>query len=101
MLLGRVSDPNFYPSADEYQAILEQYRFRVEFIHHFKRPTPLPDDIKAWLQTFRKSYLAELEPNDIPAFLQEVQEAVRPQLCDAQGHWTADYVRLRFKSIKT
>jgi trans-aconitate methyltransferase len=99
-LLDKVSDPNFYPSAEEYQALLEQQGFRVEFIQHFKRPTPLPGDIKAWLQTFRKSYLAELKSDDISAFLQEIQEAVRPQLCDAQGHWTADYVRLRFKSIK-
>jgi len=99
-LLGKVSDPNFYPSAEEYQSLLEQYGFRVEFIHHFKRPTPLPRDVKAWLQTFRKSYITELNPGDIPAFLEEIQEAVRPKLCDAQNHWTADYVRLRFKAVK-
>jgi trans-aconitate methyltransferase len=99
-LLDKVTEPNFYPSAPEYQALLEQFRFRVEFIHHFQRPTPLPGDLKAWLKNFRKGYLDELNPADIPAFLEEIQESVRPQLCDAQGLWTADYVRLRFKSIK-
>ncbi len=99
-LLGKVSDPNFYPSTEEYQALLERYGFQVTSIQLFARPTPLPGDIKAWLQTFRKSYLAELNPVAVPEFLEEIQEAVRPQLCDAQGRWTADYVRLRFSAWK-
>ncbi|HTA75585.1 MAG TPA: methyltransferase domain-containing protein [bacterium] len=99
-LLGKVPDPNFYPSPEEYQALLEQRGFKVEFIQHFDRATPLPHDAKAWVKTFRKSYLAELSPDDVPIFLEEVQEAVRPKLCDTQGRWTADYVRLRFKAVK-
>jgi len=35
-----------------------------------------------------------------PAFLAEVREELRPQLCDPDGRWTADYVRLRFKARK-
>jgi hypothetical protein len=31
-----------------------------------------------------------------PAFLAAVTEALRPRLCDAEGRWSADYVRLRF-----
>jgi hypothetical protein len=67
---------------------------------HFLRPTPLPKDMKTWLRTFRKSYLALLEPNEKEPFLEEIQEALRPDLCDSQGRWTADYVRLRFKAVK-
>jgi trans-aconitate methyltransferase len=99
-LLDKVTEPNFYPSAEEYSELLTQQGFKMEFINLFARPTPLPKDVKAWVQTFRKSYLEELEPADRPVFLEEVQEAVRPKLCDAQGHWTADYVRLRFKAVK-
>ena len=80
--------------------MLEKHGFKVEFMDHFKRPTPLPKDAKAWLQTFRKNYLEELDPVDVPVFLEEVQEAVRPQLCGPDGKWTADYVRLRFKAFK-
>jgi hypothetical protein len=29
----------------------------------------------------------------------EVREVLRPLLCDEQGQWTADYVRLRFAAI--
>ena len=32
--------------------------------------------------------------------LAQVQEALRPALCDADGKWTADYVRLRFSARK-
>lgn len=99
-LLGKISDPNYYPTPQEYSALLQKHGFEIKFMDHFKRPTPLPKDLKAWLLTFRKSYLEELQPSDVPAFLEEIQEAVHPQLCDAQGHWTADYVRLRFQAFK-
>jgi hypothetical protein len=29
-------------------------------------------------------------------FLDEVTEKLRPVLCDSNGRWTADYMRLRF-----
>jgi hypothetical protein len=40
-------------------------------------------------------------PSERPAFIAEVQETLRPQLCDAAGRWTADYVRLRFAAEKS
>jgi trans-aconitate methyltransferase len=99
-LLEKVTDPNYYPSPEEYRVLLEKRGFRVAYLNHFSRPTPLPKDMKTWLRTFRKSYLEVLPPNDIEAFLEEVQEALRPTLCDAQGLWTTDYVRLRFSAFK-
>jgi len=99
-LLDKISEPNFYPTIGEYSALLERYGFKVEFMNLFDRPTPLPKDAKAWLRTFRKSYLEELAPNDVEAILEEIQEAVRPKLCGPDGQWTADYVRLRFKAVK-
>ena len=46
---------------------------------------------------------ARASPMTLPAvdrrdFLAEVRETLRPQLCDAAGKWTADYVRLRFSA---
>jgi len=35
-------------------------------------------------------------PKNVPAFIDEVRETLRPSLCDGEGNWTADYVRLRF-----
>jgi hypothetical protein len=41
-----------------------------------------------------------LPPAERAAFIVEVQGMLRPQLCDAAGKWTADYVRLRFAAEK-
>ena len=46
------------------------------------------------------SVTATCKIEDKTAYLAEVQEALRPQLCDDAGKWTADYTRLRFKAIK-
>ena len=49
-----------------------------------------------WLETFAENFTSKLAPADRPAFIDEVREVLRPQLCDDSGKWTADYTRLRF-----
>jgi hypothetical protein len=49
-----------------------------------------------WLQTFRGSVLAELPVAEQPAAVQQIVTLLKPVLCDREGEWTADYVRLRF-----
>jgi hypothetical protein len=44
--------------------------------------------------------MAPIEGNDRAAFIDEVRDALRPTLCDADGRWMADYVRLRFATEK-
>jgi hypothetical protein len=60
----------------------------------------LPGDITGWLATFAESFTAALPAADRPAFIAEVKETLRPQLCDSSGQWVADYVRLRFSARK-
>lgn len=96
----KVPEPNIYPSAEEYRALLEKRGFKVAQIELFPRPTPLPKDMKTWVKTFRKSHLEAVAPQEREAFLEEIQEEVRPFLCEADGRWTADYVRLRFAALK-
>jgi hypothetical protein len=79
---------------------LEACAFRVDYIALIPRPTPLPGDITGWVETFAESFSAALPVDERPAFIAEVREAVRPTLCDAQGNWSADYVRLRFAATK-
>ena len=66
------------------------------------RPTPLPTEINGWLETFAQSFMAPLADERSRAdFIDEVREALRPNLCDANdGKWFADYVRLRFAADK-
>ncbi|HEX3694720.1 MAG TPA: class I SAM-dependent methyltransferase [Polyangia bacterium] len=94
-------NPWRFASAEDYQARLLQGGFVVESIALFARPTPLPGEMTAWLQTFAESFLDPLPPTERPVLLAEVQDDLRPALCDPAGHWTADYTRVRFRAIKS
>ena len=93
---GAGVNPWYFPTTGEYGARLAGRGFRVASIALIPRPTPLPGDVTGWLETFAESFTAALPAAERPAFVAEVRAALRPALCDAQGRWTADYVRLRF-----
>jgi trans-aconitate methyltransferase len=92
--------PWYFPTVEDYSARLTRAGFSIDYIALIPRPTPLPGDVTAWLETFAQVFTGKLPAADRYAYLAEVQEALRPQLCDAQGKWTADYTRLRFKATK-
>jgi SAM-dependent methyltransferase len=98
---GEAANPWYFPTDEEYAARLRAGGFTVEYAALIPRPTPLPGDVTGWLTTFAQSFTAALAPADRPEFIAEVREALRPNLCDAQGQWTADYVRLRFCARKS
>jgi len=50
----------------------------------------------AWLETFRSSVLELLPQEKRPFAIEQIVALLKPVLCDREGHWTADYVRLRF-----
>lgn len=93
-------NPWYFPTAEEYGNKLLEHGFEVEHLVHFKRPTPLPGELKGWLDTFALTFTNALPEEDRSAFLDEVQEDCRPDLRDAEGKWTADYTRLRFVARK-
>ena len=97
---GRGAVPWYFPAPEEYRALLEQRGFAVQSIELIPRPTPLPGEMVAWLETFAESFLRQLPEAEGAAYLAEVSEALRPDLCDALGRWTADYVRLRFAAVR-
>lgn len=92
--------PWYFPTIGDYSARLRKAGFVVSYISLFARPTPLPGDLIPWLETFAENFLRALPAVERAAFLEEVRETVRPKLCDAEGNWTADYVRLRFAAQK-
>ena len=71
-------------------ARLERFGFRIDFILLFDRPTDLPGELTDWLETFAEPYTSALPSQERPTLCREVQEKLRPQLCDANGHWQAD-----------
>jgi trans-aconitate methyltransferase len=87
---------SFYPAPAVYRRLLEAAGFTVQSIELIPRPTPLPNGMDSWLNTFRNGVLDRLSPNDRAAALARTVALLEPILRDADGNWTADYVRLRF-----
>jgi hypothetical protein len=97
---GEALVPWYFPTIDDYRARLTRRGFEVRTMVLFPRPTPLPTDLLSWLETFGESFTRALPAADRDAYLREMQEALRPSLCDERGSWTADYTRLRFAAFK-
>jgi SAM-dependent methyltransferase len=97
---GEAAVPWYFPTAEEYSALLNKAGFSISTIALIPRPTLLPGDVTGWLETFGESFTACLPPSERPAYVSEVREALLPELSDAEGKWTADYVRLRFAAAK-
>jgi hypothetical protein len=72
----------------------------VESARLIPRPTPLPGDVTDWLETFAERFLVAVPSGERPVLLEQVREELRPHLCDGEGVWTADYVRLRFAATR-
>jgi trans-aconitate methyltransferase len=93
-------NPWYFPTVEDYGRRLESHGFEITWIALIPRPTPLPGDLFGWLETFAQAFTSALPRQEQSEFLREVQEELRPNLCDAEGKWTADYVRLRFAAFK-
>jgi len=91
---------SFYPAPAHYRRLLEAAGFSVRSIELIPRPTPLPAGMESWLNTFRNGVLDLLAPADRAKAVAETIALLRPVLCDADGNWTADYVRLRFYAVR-
>jgi trans-aconitate methyltransferase len=87
---------SFYPSPTLYRRLLEAANFTIQSIDLIPRPTPLPNGMESWLNTFRNGVLDQLNPSDRAQAITNTLALLEPILRDADGNWTADYVRLRF-----
>jgi len=89
----------YYATEAEYTARLVRHGFSVTQIALIPRPTPLPTGIRGWLETFERATIDTIPEGERRSFVQEVEELLRPEICDSNGQWTAHYIRLRFKAM--
>ncbi len=89
----------YFPSPEDYGALLERTGFGVERIELAPRPTLLPGSLGDWLNVFCPVFLAQFG-EEAPAVIAEVEDLLRPVLCDSAGRWTVDYMRLRVLARK-
>jgi SAM-dependent methyltransferase len=88
--------PWHYPTADDFTRRLVAIGFLPSSVQLIPRPTPLASGMAAWLRTFAGPVFEQLPAEVRDAALDETVDLLRCSLCDEQGRWTADYVRLRF-----
>jgi trans-aconitate methyltransferase len=92
----KASLPWYFPTVDDYRGRLERAGFVVDYIELIPRPTPLPTSMAGWLDTFADPLFHQLPVEQRVTARDDAIELLRPVLCDEQGRWTADYIRLRF-----
>jgi trans-aconitate methyltransferase len=93
---GPSANPWYFPTVEDYGSRLAAAGFDVRYIALIPRPTPLPGDIRDWLATFAGCFTGALPESERADYLECVRRQIQPHLCDSDGNWTADYVRLRF-----
>lgn len=97
---GEAAVPWYFPTVEEYSALLTGAGFSIRYIALIPRPTLLPGDITEWLDTFAESFTSRLPLKEREAYVEEVRDALEPELRGPDRKWTADYVRLRFAAFK-
>ena len=93
--------PWYFPTVGDYEMRLLRAGFVPRSVELIPRPTPLPTGMRGWLNTFANPFCAALPSEERGAYLDEVTALLKPVLCDPDGKWTADYIRLRFAAIKS
>jgi hypothetical protein len=94
---GAEDGVNYYPTPEAYTRRLEKHGFRVEQIALIPRPTHLAESgMAGWLRTFRRGVLDGLPESLRATVVDETCALLEPALLEEDGHWVADYVRLRF-----
>ena len=91
-------DPWYYPSPEEFAALLERFGFSVAYIELIPRPTKLPGELTQWLELFAQPFTKSLADAERQSFINEVCDALESKLRKSDGSWHADYVRLRFRA---
>jgi SAM-dependent methyltransferase len=93
--------PWFFPTPEEYGRLLAEGGFTVKEIALVPRPTLLKTGMEGWLRTFGRSFFDQFPEPERSEVVGEVVELLRPSLCDTEGRWTADHIRLRFHAVRS
>lgn len=95
-------EENYYPTANEFRAVLAAAGFEGVAADILPRPTPIASGMAAWLHTFRGGFIeaAGVPEPERAQVIEDTRAMLRPILADEAGDWTADYVRLRFSAQK-
>jgi trans-aconitate 2-methyltransferase len=94
--------PWYFPTVEEYTALLARHGLRVEFAELFDRPTELDGGdagLRGWIDMFGRALLAPAAVERREPVIAEAERRLRPSLFRG-GKWLADYRRIRVKAVK-
>ncbi|MFD0587348.1 class I SAM-dependent methyltransferase [Paenibacillus sp. GCM10027627] len=93
--------PWYLPTAQQFASLLEQTGFRVTFIQHFEKPSPLKGgkNIRMWLDSFSNYFFQHVSPADKESIYQHIEASVKPRLYRDE-QLILDTTRLRVTAIK-
>lgn len=92
----------FFPGIGTYTSALEAAGFQVKMAQHYDRPTQLQSSthgVEDWLNMFAGAFFKGVPGEAAAEIRHQVQATVRPHLF-RDGHWYADYKRLRVMALK-
>ncbi|GAU67366.1 hypothetical protein SSP35_04_04540 [Streptomyces sp. NBRC 110611] len=93
--------PWYFPTPEEYRALLAEHGFEVTSMEHFPRLTPMAADaggVAGWLRMFGGTLTAHVPEDQREAVLARAGELAAPELL-RDGVWYVDYHRLRFAAV--
>ncbi|MEM8573454.1 MAG: class I SAM-dependent methyltransferase [Pseudomonadota bacterium] len=93
--------PWYFPTTEEFESLLSSHGFAVRELVVVPRSTPLKADMEGWLRTFCRFFFDRFEEPERSAVLGDVLSLLRPSLCDTQGLWTVNHIRLRFSAERS
>lgn len=93
--------PWCFPSIGEYSSLMEKVGFRVTFAQHFDRPTILEGHhgLRNWIEMFCSDMFKGIDEIKKIEIITRVEENLKNVLF-IDGHWIADYKRIRVIGIK-
>jgi trans-aconitate methyltransferase len=92
----------YYPSIGEYAPLLERHGLLVRSARLFDRPTPLDDGkagLRNWIAMFCSALFDGVPDKEREHIVQQAEQRLRATLFH-DGHWYADYRRLRVVAFK-
>jgi trans-aconitate methyltransferase len=94
--------PFFFPSAEEYGALLRRHGFEVLHLLEYDRPTPLSgkeEGLRQWLRQFFAEDLKKYAPKEQERLFERVETALYGSLW-VNSQWVADYRRLQAVAVR-
>ncbi|CAG8620288.1 16591_t:CDS:2 [Funneliformis caledonium] len=89
---GKELSPWYFPSSEDYIQLLNKYKFSVDFISNFPRPTELPTSLGGWVETFGFSFFAPLNDHEKETVKSEIERICKDEAYNSEtGKWTSNH----------